>query len=95
MSELVDVAVFSATVGLRKPDPRIYNMALEKLEVKASECLYIGDGSSHELTGALKVGMHPVLIRVPYETSEDSYRIDEEDWDGRVISSLKDVMDLL
>jgi len=50
-----------------KPDPRIYHLALERLKVKPQDCLYVGDGSSHELTGARKVGMHPVQIHVPDE----------------------------
>jgi putative hydrolase of the HAD superfamily len=70
-------------------------MILEKLRVKPQDCLYIGDGSSRELGDALQVGMYPVLIRVPYETSEDSARIGEEDWEGTVISSLKEVIDLI
>ena len=88
------VTIFSCAVGIKKPDPRIYRMALEQLGVKPPDCLYIGDGSSYELTGALKVGMHPVWIRIPDER-EDNFRIDEEDWDGPVISSLKEVLDLL
>jgi putative hydrolase of the HAD superfamily len=94
-AKLIDVPVFSCEAGVKKPDPRIYQMTLQKLNAKPSECIYVGDGSSHELTGALEVGMYPVLIRVPYEISEDSYRIDEEEWHGTVISSLKEVLDLL
>lgn len=94
-SKLIDVAVFSCAVGVKKPDPRIYQIALKQLNVKPHECLYIGDGSSRELSGALKVGMSPVLIRVPYETGENAYRIDEEEWNGTVISSLNEVLDLL
>jgi hypothetical protein len=39
--------------------------------------------------------MHPVLIRVPHEMSADAYRIDEEEWQGSVISSLSEVPSLL
>jgi putative hydrolase of the HAD superfamily len=94
LKSFFEVTIFSCAVGIKKPDPRIYRMALEKLKVKPPDCLYIGDGSSYELTGALKVGMHPVRIRIPDER-EDNFRIDEEDWDGPVISSLKEVLDLL
>ena len=94
-ANLIDVPVFSCEVGVKKPDPHIYYMILEKLRVKPQDCLYIGDGSSRELGDALQVGMYPVLIRVPYKTSEDSARIGEEDWEGTVISSLKEVIDLI
>ena len=94
---LIDVAVFSCLVGLQKPDPRIYQLAVERLAVKPEDCLYIGDGDSQELTGAARVGMHPVLIRNPDEESADVHRVDfeAEEWDGPVISSLKDVLTLL
>ena len=90
-----DEAVFSCDVGLNKPDPRFYEITCQRLGVRPEECLYIGDGSSHELTGAASVGMHPVLIRVPYEDTPDALRIREEEWDGPRISSLTEVLTLL
>jgi putative hydrolase of the HAD superfamily len=91
---LFDVTVFSCKAGVKKPDPRIYRMATDQLGVDPKNCLYIGDGSSHELTGAAQVGMHPVLIRDPDE-SVDAHFIDREDWDGTIISSLKEVLNLV
>jgi putative hydrolase of the HAD superfamily len=58
--KLFDAALFSCSVKLKKPDPRIYNLAAERLGVRPEDCLYIGDGSSRELDGAA-VGMTPVL----------------------------------
>jgi len=94
---LFDVTVFSCKVGLKKPDPRIYQLAAEQLAVKLESCLYIGDGSSQELTGADAVGMHPVLIRDPEEDSGVMHRVEAEAdrWDGPVISSLREVLDLV
>ena len=92
---LFDVTVFSCVAGIKKPDPRIYFTATEQLGIEPGDCLYIGDGSSRELTGALEVGMHPVLIRDPGE-SDDTHFIDREtDWQGPVISSLREVLTLL
>lgn len=92
---LVDVTVFSCLVGIRKPDPRIYQIATEQLGVKPQSCLYIGDGSSHELTGASQVGMHPVLLRIPDKESTDAHQIDREEWNSPVISSLPEILTLL
>jgi len=92
LAPLVDVAIFSCLVGLKKPDPRIYHLACERLGVKPQECLYVGDGDSHELTGASEAVMQAVLIRVP---DEDAYRHDAEDWQGPSISSLKEVLQLV
>ena len=94
---LIDVAVFSSSVGLQKPDPHIYHLATKRLSVKPENCLYIGDGDSHELTGALNVGMNPVLIRNPDEDSANVLRVnpETEKWNGLIISSLKEVLNLI
>ena len=92
LAPLIDVAVFSCLVGLMKPDPRIYQTAVERLAVKPEECMYIADGMEQELLGASKLGMYAVLIRVPGEDDYDPYR---EEWGGPVISSLKEVLTLV
>jgi len=65
------------------------------LGVEPQDCLYIGDGSSRELTGALQVGMHPVIIRVPDESTDTHFVEREENWEGPEISSLQEVLGLL
>jgi putative hydrolase of the HAD superfamily len=95
LAPLIDVAVFSCVAGIKKPDPRIYLLATEQLGVQPEECLYVGDGSSQELTGAAQVGMRPVLIRIPGDESIHYYRIDAEEWDGPKVSSLSEVLKLV
>lgn len=55
-----DAVCLSYDEGIQKPDESIFNRCLEKLMIDSSECLYVGDGGSHELETARKVGMHPV-----------------------------------
>ena len=90
-SPLFDTVLLSCDVGMMKPDPGIYELACERLEVGPRDCLYIGDGSSGELAGATNVGMDAVLIRAPDDTENG----DREDWQGTRISSVKEVFDLL
>ena len=92
---LFDVTVFSCSEGVRKPDPGIYNIAIEKLAVRPENCLYVGDGDSNELTGAEAVGLNPVMIRVDYEGEPNYYIADRQEWDGLVISSLTEVLNLV
>jgi len=92
--KLIDVPVFSCSVGLKKPDPRIYGIALMKLGVEPYACLYVADGDSGELQGAITVGMDAVRIRT-HETVSDALRVNEEDWRGSTISSLDQVLDLV
>jgi putative hydrolase of the HAD superfamily len=94
---LFDETIFSCQVGLKKPDPRIFRLVCERLRVEPEDCLYVGDGSSNELTGAAAVGMHPVLIRDPEEDTSLTHRVDfeGESWKGQVITSLKEILDLV
>ena len=88
---LFDAAVFSFSAKLVKPDPRIYRMAAEALGVAPVECLYVGDGSGNELTGAADVGMTPVLIRASYDQADGA----RQSWGGMRISTIREVLGLL
>ena len=84
----IDAGILSCRVGVRKPDPRIHQLACDALGVTASACLYVGDGGSHELTGALRAGMEAALLSVPGEFGDDPYRTEAAGWRGPVIHSL-------
>jgi len=87
-----DVTIFSCSVGMIKTDPRIFQIAVKELAVKPERCLYIADGMRQELASAKKLGMDALQIRAPDEITDSPIR---EDWDGPVISSLKEVLNLL
>src|SRR5258708_25737779 len=59
---LFDAEVFSSQCRLHKPDPRIYELALQQLGVDAAEALYVGDGANDELAGAERAGMRVVQL---------------------------------
>ena len=52
-----DQVCLSYDCQLMKPDLKIFALCLDQLECKAMECLYIGDGGSHELYSATQIGM--------------------------------------
>ena len=54
-----DAFVASHEVGLMKPDPRIYALACQKLDVRPDEAAFVGDGGSDELRGAQEAGLRP------------------------------------
>ncbi len=57
----LDAHFFSSEVGVRKPHPRIFQLALEKLKVPPSEAVFIGDGLKEDVGGAQDVGMKGIL----------------------------------
>jgi putative hydrolase of the HAD superfamily len=95
LAPFVDVEVFSCEVGLRKPDAAIYRYACEKLGVDPRACLFCGDGSYGELTGAAAVGMTPYLIADPTVVVEEQLRPEGENWSGASVADLRDLFPLL
>ena len=91
MATLVDTAVFSCEVGMMKPDPLIYWKACEQLGVEPVDCIYVGDGGSNELDGALHVGMKPVMLKVQSEIEEEGLPPEVADWTGAMIDTFCDI----
>jgi putative hydrolase of the HAD superfamily len=52
-----DVILVSEWEGMKKPDPRIFNKALEKLNVSPNESIFMGDHPENDVNGAKKVGI--------------------------------------
>ncbi len=67
LAELFDAVVISAEVGLHKPQPEIYLLAAERLEVEPAQCLFVDD-LRENCDGAEAVGMTAIRHREPTET---------------------------
>jgi putative hydrolase of the HAD superfamily len=58
---LFDHVIESAKIGLRKPDPRIYQMMLERLGVDPGKCVYLDDLGVN-LKPAREMGMTTIKV---------------------------------
>ena len=58
--------VDSGLVGVAKPDPAIFRIALEALGVDAARTIYVGDTPAADVVGARAAGIEPVLLD-PYD----------------------------
>ncbi|GLK12312.1 HAD family hydrolase [Streptosporangium carneum] len=94
LSGMVDAAVLSCEVGMRKPDPGLFDLISRRLGVVPEECLYVGDGGGDELTGASKHGMRAVMLRAEDWADNDAHSR-ENDWPGPFLPSLSAVAGLL
>jgi putative hydrolase of the HAD superfamily len=79
-------------VGCASPDPRIYRLALEQLDVEPAEALFVGDGANDELAGAERVGMRAILVHRP---GEEPAWPEVREWPGPRITAIPDVLQLL
>ena len=89
---LFDSTVFSCSVGLRKPDPAIYRLALGELGVEPADAVFVGDGANDELAGAERVGMRAVLIL--RQEQNEPYWEEARGWQPR-ITSIPEVLELV
>ena len=63
ITPLLDFAVISAAHGVKKPDPRIFRIALDQAGVEASQALHVGDMYLEDVLGASALGISTALIR--------------------------------
>jgi len=57
-----DAVIVSGVLGWRKPSPRIFQAALQALDVKAEEAVFVGDSPIADVEGTKKLGMKTVLF---------------------------------
>ena len=60
--EHFDFTIVSAIAGIRKPDRRIFELALEQAGVEASNAAHVGDMYLEDILGARNAGVRPFLI---------------------------------
>lgn len=94
LAHFIDVPVFSCEEQIKKPSSAIYQRICQRLEIKSSDCIYVGDGSSQELTGAAAVGMRPILKRTDLTDVYDSHRPEVECWSGLAIDAIKEICEI-
>ena len=65
LRDFFDVVIDSALVGLEKPDPRIFRVALDALGVLPEEALYVGDLYDIDVLGAQSAGVPAIWFGSP------------------------------
>ena len=59
--DAISVVIDSSAVGLRKPDPAIFRLALEEMGVEAGSAAFIDDLPAN-VEAACEVGLHGVVM---------------------------------
>jgi putative hydrolase of the HAD superfamily len=60
LTGLLDTIVISSEVGMRKPDPGIFRLALDELGVEPHDAMFVGDRLETDVQGAANLGMTTV-----------------------------------
>jgi putative hydrolase of the HAD superfamily len=67
LDDMADVIVDSSAVGLRKPDPAIFHLALEELGGVAPEASVFLDDAPGNIAAARALGIHAILVEDDYQ----------------------------
>lgn len=70
LAQIFDLFVSSCYVGMRKPDDKIYRLAIDLIQKLPDECCFIDDRPEN-IEGAAKAGMRTVLMRDPAQLKKD------------------------
>lgn len=70
IADAFDHIVISAEVGILKPNPRIYHLALNELGVAPSEAIFIDDFKEN-VVGALDIGMRAIHFRTTEQVTSE------------------------
>jgi len=62
LQKYFDLIIFYCDEGVAKPEARIYELALNRLNSSASETLMIGDSYKSDVVGASNVGITGILL---------------------------------
>jgi putative hydrolase of the HAD superfamily len=79
LNEYFPIKIVSADVFCRKPDKKIYEIALKRLGVSGEECLFI-DNSVENLRVASEFGIDVIL-----------FNRDNEEYDGKIVYSFDEL----
>ena len=63
LGDYFDLVIGSAEAGVRKPDPAIFRLALDKAGVRADEAAMVGDRIDNDVRPAKALGMKTVHVR--------------------------------
>jgi epoxide hydrolase-like predicted phosphatase len=66
--EMFDAVVISGEVGMRKPEPEIFELALDRIGLPAGECVFVDD-MAHNVVAAERAGLAGIVHRTFDETA--------------------------
>ncbi|MCL2671424.1 MAG: HAD family hydrolase [Clostridiales bacterium] len=96
IEKYMECVVMSSEAGWRKPDARIFEIAMEQLGVRAEEVAYVGDTISRDVLGARNAGLALMIqIRNPAIAHRDAKFRENAPTPDYLIDELNEIPDLI
>jgi len=85
-----EVATGRKAVVIGKPEPLLYEMAMERLGAAPAHCVMVGDRPDTDIAGAARLGMRTALVRTGRFAPGDPWPagIPRPDWDSESLAEL-------
>ncbi|MFX1568094.1 MAG: TIGR02253 family HAD-type hydrolase [Promethearchaeota archaeon] len=97
IDKLIDLVVISDEVGIRKPNPELFNYCLKRFKVKGQETIYVGDRIDKDIIPANLNNIYSVYLH--RGGKYDNYKADIENQKNNEpnyeISNLIDIFDII
>ncbi len=97
IDKLIDLTVISDEIGIRKPNPKLFDFCLKKFGVVGPEAMYIGDRIDKDIIPALLNNIHSVYIHRggKYDTFKTGVQIPEGTKPDHEISDLNEIFEII
>jgi putative hydrolase of the HAD superfamily len=97
IDDLIDLVIISDEIGVRKPNPKLFEYCLKKFAITGEESIYVGDNPTKDLIPARMNGMYSVYIHRggKYDNLTTGEKILTEirpDYDIKSLSEINDII---
>ena len=97
IDDLIDLTTISDEIGVRKPNPKLFEFCLKKFNIKGSETIYIGDRLEKDIIPAKLCNIHSILIHRggKYDTYKTGNKFPEGIKPDYEISNLNEIFNII
>ncbi len=101
---IFDTIIISSEVGVKKPDPAIFALALQQTGIKPADAIYVGD-THDDVTGAIAAGIHPIFINrtdnptdsraLDFQLADRQPEVDQKDFSNNAVTIINNLQEIL
>jgi putative hydrolase of the HAD superfamily len=97
IDKLIDLVVITDEIGIRKPNPMLFNYFLHKFGVKGYETIYVGDNIEKDIIPAKMNQIHSIYIHRggKYDFPLSDLNLPEKSMPDYEISQLYEIFDIV